>query len=112
MRELELEPGIKNIRIAMDRVLSRVDSLSYETYDSIFPLMLESVKKIYIYRDELRENYNLDQLLPYEKEFAEKTKLIRDKVDNVLGKYSKEKKRIEREISNLSAKKKLINYRR
>jgi hypothetical protein len=108
----ELEQGIKNIRIAMDRVLSGIDSLSYETYDSIFPLMLESVKKMYVYRDELREKYEIDKLLIYEKEFTDKTKLIEKKIDNIIEEYSKEKKRIEREITSLSAKKKLINYKR
>lgn len=112
MRELELEPGIKNIRIAMDRVLSRIDYLNYETFDSIFPLMLESVKKMYIYRDELRDKYELDKLLIYEKEFTEKTKLIGKKIDNIIECYSKEKIRIEQKISSLSAKKKLINYKR
>ena len=110
MSELELK--INNIRIAMDRVLSRIDSLSYETYDAIFPLMLESVKKMYIYRDELREKYELDDLLIYEKEFTDKTKLIGKKIDNIVEAYSKEKIRIERNISSLSAKKKLLNYKR
>jgi hypothetical protein len=109
---IELELGIKNIRIAMDRVLSKIDSLSYETFDSIFPLMLESVKKMYIYRDELREKYELDKLLVYEKEFTDKTKLIGNKIDNIIGIYSKEKIKIERKISSLSAKKKLLNYKR
>jgi hypothetical protein len=110
MSELELK--INNIRIAMDRVLSNIDSLSYETYDALFPLMLESVKKMYIYRDELREKYDLDELLIYEKEFIEKTKLIGKKIDNTIEAYSKEKIRIERRISSLSAKKKLLIYRR
>jgi hypothetical protein len=108
----ELELGIKNIRIAMERVLSRIDFLSYETFDAIFPLMFESVKKMYIYRDELRDKYELDKLLIYEKEFTEKTKLIGKKIDNIIESYSKEKIRIERKISSLSAKKKLINYKR
>jgi len=110
MSELELK--ISNIRIAMERILSKIDFLSYETFDAIFPQMLESVKKIYIYRDELQDKYDLDKLFIYEKEFTEKTKLIGEKIDNTIEAYSKEKKRIEREISSLLAKKKLINYRR
>lgn len=110
MSELELKTG--NIRSTMDNILFQIDFLCFETFDAIYPEMLDSIKKIYASRDELLKKYGLDQLLIYEKEFTEKTKLIGNKIDNILGVYSKEKNRLECEISNLSARKKLINYKR
>jgi len=110
MNDLELEIG--NLRSTIDLVLSKIDLLSTETYDILFPEMLNSIKKIYIYKNELLRKYSLDMLLGDDKEFTEKTKLIRKKIDNIIEKYSVNLRKLELEISNLSAKKKLINYKR
>ncbi|MEW6701491.1 MAG: hypothetical protein AB1298_02120 [Bacteroidota bacterium] len=96
----------------MDEVSDKIDFLSFETFDSVFPVMVSGVKEVRKLRDELIEEYGLEKLLKYEPDLFYRAKQIERKFDNIIGAFSQEEKKLERELFGFSSKKKIANYLR
>lgn len=110
MNEIELKTDrIKNL---LEEVSDKIDLLNFETFDFIFPIMVNGVKEIRKLRDELINEVGLEKLLKYEPDLFHRAKQIERKFDNIIGIFSQEEKKFEKELFSFSSRKKIANYLR
>jgi hypothetical protein len=113
------EPKKKAQRIKADRtksllesVSAKMDILDFESFDTIFPDLLSSMKEATILRDELIKEIGSEELMKNRPELFSTAKQIECKFDNKVEAFTKEEKQLEKELSGLIAKKKLTVYNR
>ncbi len=105
-----LEYKIENVTQRLDNVLEGFEMLDFETFDAIFPKIVEEMKKANALRDSLLNEFGLEKLINYDAELSRKAKQIELKFDNILGVFSKEEKRLERELAANLTRRKITNY--
>jgi len=96
----------------LESVSSKMELLEIESFDNLFPILLNNMKEAAILREELIKEVGLENLMKYRPELFSTAKLIERKFDNTIEKYSQEEKRLEKELSRVVSKKKITNYLR
>jgi len=112
MRQDDVKPSIRRISLLLDRAALLFDKLDTENFDSVYPQILGAMAETKELKENLLNEHPLEELMIFEPVLAFKTKLIREKYDNTVGAFSREGKKLEKQIGCLLRKKKLINYQR
>lgn len=110
MSRLQLK--IESIKRLLAFVGESLDDLSFETFDSAFPAALTAIKQVHQLKFELATEFDSISLKSYENELFSRAKLIEDKFDNIVEVFSKEEKRLEKELYGTIKQKKLTAYKR
>jgi hypothetical protein len=110
MKNLELK--IEEINKLIESVSGIMDSLNFGTFDTVFPLMVNGIKEMHRLRMEIIEEYGIEKLLKYEPDLFITAKLIEKKFDNIIGVFTREEKKLEKELLSYASKKKITNYLR
>ena len=108
----EVQIKVSRIMLLMYEVSSRLDSLNFETFDSLFSEILVLAKESKLLREESVQKYGREKLVFYNPEMFSIAKQIEKKYDNIVERYSQEEKRLEKELSGVISKKKITNYLR
>lgn len=108
----EVQIKVSRIMLLMDEVSSRLDRLNFETFDLLFSEILVLAKESKLLREESVQKYGGEKLVSYNPEMFSKAKLIERKYDNIIEIFSREEKRLEKELSGVVSKKKITNYLR
>jgi hypothetical protein len=106
----ELENKIESITMMLNNVLEGFEVLDFETFDAIFPKLVAEMNKANKMRDNLKNEYDFEVLEKYDMELLKRAKQIEVKFDNILGVFSKEEKRLEKELSANFTRRKIANY--
>jgi hypothetical protein len=107
-----LKYKIRSLIQMLDKVIDGFDIIDFETFDAIFPKLVEEKRKADLFRNSLIQEYGVENLAKYNSFLTKKAKLIEQKYDNMVGVFSKEAKRLEKELSANFTKRKIANYLR
>ncbi len=107
-----LQSQIDLLKTALLSVSRGLDNLTFETFDTIFPDALNTIKEVHKFRSVLAAQYSAQELAPYEKDLFGYAKQIEEKFDNIIGVFSEEEKKLEKELSISISQKKLSTYKR
>ncbi len=103
---------IENLNSLLLSVADSLDSLTFESFDTVFPRTVNAMKQVHELKGKMLEEYGYSQLKQYEKELLPKAKQIEEKFDNIVKVFSREEKRLEKELSTTLQRKKLTLYKR
>ena len=102
-----------NVMIAMlEEVSNLFDKVNFDTFDSIFPEIVKTMKEIHEFKAHMIKEYGIETLIVLEPEAFLRAKQIENKFDNLLRTFLLEKIRLERELKSFESQKKLMNYKR
>jgi hypothetical protein len=96
----------------LDSVSASFDKLNFDSFDTLFPVMNNKMKKAQKMKEELVNEYGVEKLMPFDAELSSKAKLIQTKFDNLVRIISVEQQRLEKELQGIVGAKKLTNYKR
>jgi hypothetical protein len=102
----------KDLISMLDSVSASFDRLNSDSFDTLFPVMVNKMKNAQKMKDEMIIMYGPEKLLPYNNELSVKAKLIETKFDNLFRIISEEQRRLEKELKGIVGAKKLTNYKR
>ncbi len=108
----EIDKKANTIKNLLDELSANFDLLNFESFDSLFPLIVSRIKEVHQLRDELINEFGLERLLIYETDLFQRAKLIERKFDNIIGIFTREEKKLEKELLSYMSKKKITNYLR
>lgn len=100
----------KSVLSILDKVLRTFDSVTFENFDNVFPVLVSSMKRVNLLKNEMKLRYGSEKLLVFEKEAFFKAKLIEEKFDNLVATFTEEERRLENELRAVLKKKKLTAY--
>jgi hypothetical protein len=110
MENIELK--IERTRKLLDLISDNIDRLSFETFDSTFPIIVKSMQDLHKVKNEIVDEFGLEAFLRYETDLLKRAKQIERKFDTIVGIFSSEEKKLEKELFGLTRKKKIANYLR
>jgi hypothetical protein len=96
----------------LDSVSVSFERLNFDSFDTLFPVMVNKMKKAQKMKEELILEYGVENLMPFDKELSMKAKLIQTKFDNLVRIISVEQRRLEKDLQGIVGAKKLTNYER
>lgn len=96
----------------LDQISDNIDRLSFETFDSTFPVIVKSMQELHKVKNEIVDGFGLEAFLKYETDLLKRAKQIEEKFDNIVERYSQEEKKLEKELSEVISRKKIANYLR
>lgn len=103
---------IENLRNLLTYVGNTLDSLTFESFDTVFPPAVEAMKQVRELKGKMLKEFGNSGLRQYEKELFPKAKQIEEKFDNIVELFSLEEKRLSKELSAVMQRKKLTLYNR
>lgn len=112
LKKRELRAKADRTKSLLESVSSKMDLLDIDSFDNLFEDLLSSMKEAKILRDELIKDVGSEELMKYRPELFSTAKQIEKKYDNIVERYSREEKRLEKELSGVISKKKITNYLR
>lgn len=100
----------------LDKLLTSIagllDSLTFETFDTVFPRTVNAMRQVHELKGVMLRKFGHLQLKEYEQKLFPKAKQIEEKFDNIVETFSREEKRLEKELSATLQRKKLTLYKR
>ena len=112
LKKKTLRAKADRTRSLLEHVSIGLDTLDIDNFDDLFPNLLTNMKEAAILRDELIKEVGFEHLAENRPELFSTAKQIEKKYDNVVERYSKEGKRLEKELSGVISSKKITNYLR
>ncbi|MBZ0198624.1 MAG: hypothetical protein K8H86_02065 [Ignavibacteriaceae bacterium] len=106
-----LEEFIKNISLLLDDVINCLNDLNEDNFDELYPRVVIDMKEVHAIKQMLQSKYNGDDLMIFNIELLEKTKLIQTKFDNIIEYKEKEQADILMQLQKMQNNRKLANYR-
>lgn len=108
----ELKNKISAMVQLMDNLSEQLNQITPENFDEKFQFALETMMIIQKIKKELIKKYGVNTLQKSEPEIYDRAKQIEKKYDNIIEQFKLEVSKLEKEISSLNSKKKIINYLR
>lgn len=108
----ELDNKAKLIQNLLDKLSTSLDLLDFESFDTLFPPIVSGIKEVDQLRRELISEFGIEKLQIYETDLFQRAKLIERKFDNIIGIFTREEKKLEKELLSYMSKKKITNYLR
>ena len=96
----------------MDVILSKLECLNFDNFDSTFPNIVAMAKDSQNLQKVLIEKHGEKRVLDINPGLEIKAKQIKNKFDNIVRIFSEEEKRLEKELKSFEGQKKLMNYKR
>lgn len=106
----ELNSKSKAINQFLDSLKNQLELLNDENFGDKFQLALETMMIIQKLKNDLIEKYGMLNLIKYNPNMFIKAKQIEETYDNTIRKFGLEISRLEKEISSLNGRKKIVNY--
>ncbi|PKL82206.1 MAG: hypothetical protein CVV24_11300 [Ignavibacteriae bacterium HGW-Ignavibacteriae-3] len=110
MNNMKLKLG--QIGKTLDNISEKMDLMNFETFDTVFPQMVSGVKDVKRLINELVEEFGLESLLKFEPDLLTRAKQIERKFDNIVEIFTREEKKLQKELFSFAGEKKIINYLR
>ncbi len=108
----DLDKKAHKIRHLLNELSSDFDLLNFESFDSLFPSITGKIKEVHRLRAELKNQYDLETLQKYENDLFQAAKLIERKFDNIIEIFTREEKRLQKELFGFVGGRKITNYLR
>lgn len=107
---LELSNKTKAIKELMESLSSQLDELNSDNFDEKYQSSLETMMVVQKLKDDLIEKIGIDNLVKFDPELFIRAKQIEKKYDNIIEKFRLEVNQLEKEISSIYSRKKIVNY--
>lgn len=107
---LELSNKTKAIKELMESLSSQLDELNSDNFDEKYQSSLETMMVVQKLKDDLIEKIGIDNLVKFDPELFIRAKQIEKKYDNIIEKFRLEVNKLEKEISSIYCRKKIVNY--
>ena len=111
-RKRELIIKIERTFNLLESVSSKIDTLNFDSFDVLFPVLLKKMREASILREELIKELGLELLTKISPQLFSMAKLIEEKYDNLVKIYSLETNRLKKELSVVGNQQKITNYLR
>ncbi|MHB9039583.1 MAG: hypothetical protein ACYC4T_02930 [Melioribacteraceae bacterium] len=108
----DVDKKVNIIKNLLDRLSTNLDLLDFESFDTLFPSIVSGIKEVHQLRGELVGEFGIERLQIYETDLFQRAKLIERKFDNIIGIFTREEKKLEKELLSYMSKKKITNYLR
>jgi hypothetical protein len=111
-RKRELIVKIERTFNLLESVSSKIDTLNFDSFDVLFPVLLKKMKEAAILREELIKELGFELLAKISPQLFSMAKLIEEKYDNLVKIYTLETNRLKKELSVVGNQQKITNYLR
>lgn len=111
-RKRELIAKIERTCNLLESVSLKMDTLNFDSFDVLFPVLLTNMKEAAILREELINELGLEFLIKISPQLFSTAKLIEEKYDNIVKIYMLETKKLKKELSVVGNQQKITNYLR
>ena len=111
-KKRELIVKIERTFNLLEDVSTKMDSLNFDSFDVLFPVLLKKMKEAAILREELIKELGLEFLTKICPQLFSTAKLIEEKYDNLVKIYTLETNRLKKELSVVGNQQKITNYLR
>lgn len=111
-KKRELITKIERTYKLLEGVSSKMDTLNFDSFDVLFPVLLTNMKEAAILREELIKELGTEFLIEISPQLFTTAKLIEEKYDNLVKIYTLETKRLKNELSVVGNQQKITNYLR
>jgi hypothetical protein len=111
-RKRELIAKIERTFNLLESVSLKMDTLNFDSFDVLFPVLLTNMKEAAILREELINELGLEFLIKISPQLFSTAKLIEEKYDNIVKIYTLETKKLKKELSVVGNQQKITNYLR
>jgi hypothetical protein len=108
----KIEIKLEQTKKLMDRISDNLDKLNFETFASKSPIIARNIQGLHKAKKELIDEFGVEEFLKYGSELLKRAKLIELKFDNIIGIFTREEKKLEKELLSYMSKKKIANYLR
>ena len=109
---MNLEHKIDVIKELFDKTLFELNGISIDHFDSHFNRAKKNVTDINKLREELLQDFSLEELEKYDQELLDLAKQIKNTYDNIIGKFTEERNILSEKLKSVQNKKKIANYSR
>ena len=96
----------------LDEISDNMDRLSFDTFDSIFPVIAKNMKDLQREKKEIVDTFGPEAFLEFAADLVTKAKLIEGKFDNIVEIFTREEKKLQKELFGFAGGKKIANYLR
>ncbi|MCX6169960.1 MAG: hypothetical protein NTX65_11500 [Ignavibacteriales bacterium] len=110
MKKIEIK--IERTNKLLDKISDNLDNLIVETFDSASPVIAKNMKALQKAKNEIIDEFGLEEFLKYGSDLLNRAKLIGRKFDNIIGIFTHEEEKLEKELLSYMSKKKIANYLR
>ena len=108
----KIEIKTEKIKKLLDGLSYNLDRLSFETFDSTFPLIARNMRDLHKEKSEVACEFGQEVFSNYGSDLLYRAKQIEEKFDTIVRIFSNEEKRLEKELSGVISRKKITNYLR
>jgi len=108
----KIEIKTEKIKKLLDGLSYNLDRLSFETFDSTFPVIARNMRDLHKEKNEILSEFGQEVFFKYSPELLNRAKQIEEKFDSIVRIFSNEEKRLEKELSGVISRKKITNYLR
>jgi len=106
----KLNSETKAIKEILSALEMKLDNLNSDNFDDEFQSSLDMMLVIRKLKDELSDKIGIKNLVKYDPDLFIRTKQIEKKYDNIIEKFRFEASMLEKELSNITNQKKILNY--